>query len=236
MKLLSAECAISIALFGSCMAWGQTSLFDRVTVDFKNSVNVNGKTIPPGHYELRELRSTGAGSRILFVDANDGKDYEAGGATIAILNNGTSDKTEVILQRVGQNYYLNRVWISGKDYGYEFPLPAEAKALMRERSEPITLTATYRPAPVASAQAQPPATPEPAPTPQPAPVPTPAPAPPPPATAPSPEPAAAPAPEPSPAPAPAPPQQNMPATADDWALLLTLGGGLASLGFALRKK
>lgn len=229
VKLGQSISSISTVLFLSAMSWGQTPLYDRVMVDFRNSVNVNGRIIPPGHYEIRELRSVGPdATRILFVESENGRQFEASGATIAILQNEPPARTEVILQRIGTNYYLNRIWINGKDYGYEFPLPAEARALMRERSEVITVVASYRPEPVAVAEAPKP-TPTPTPEPPPPPPPTPAPTP-----EPTPEPT--PTPQPTPEPTPVPEEPKMPATGDNWAMLMTVGSALAALGLALRRK
>jgi hypothetical protein len=204
---------------------------------------VNGKLIPPGHYEIRELHSSGEGSRIAFVTANHGAQFEVAGATVPIARNEPAAETRVILQRIGQNYYLHRIWISGKEYGYEFPLPPEARTLMQERSEPITLIGSYRPEPVATAAATPPPPTQPAP-PQPPPTSTPSP---------EPRPTPEPAPEPSSSrsqvtPSPAPPQPSpaqpatptsppkMPATADNWLMLITLGGAMAVGGLTLRRK
>jgi len=211
-------------ILGGAFALAQGPLFDRVTVDFSQEVRVNDKTIPAGHYEIRQLRNLGGGARILFV-SNQGGEFEASGATIPILQNETPAETRVILEHIGQNYYLNKIWITGKDYGYEFPLPAEAKALMRERAEPLTLTGVYRTPQPAVAAAPPPPAPEPAPAP--------APAPPPPPPAPEPQPAPPPAPAPEPAP---PPPPELPPTADNWMLLVGLGVTVAGIGIALRKK
>jgi hypothetical protein len=237
MKLRHSLFCISMAISLQAVTWGQTSLFDRVTVDFQNSVNVNGKVVPAGKYEIQELRSSGEGSRILFIASDGGTEFQASGATIPILTNEPATKTEVILQRIGQNYYLNKVWISGKDYGYEFPLPSEARKLMQERAEPITLTASYRPQPVAAAENPPAPPPEPAPTPVPEPAPSPAPQ-----AAPSPAPAPEPAPVPEapqaqqPTPPPPPEAPKMPATADNWAAFVTLGCALAAFGLLLRRR
>lgn len=232
-------CVLAALLSGVC-AWAQAELYDRVTVDFANNVNVNGKVLPPGHYEIRQLRSTGGGSRILFVASDNGTEFETSGATIPIVSNETPGETKVILQHVGQNYYLNKIWIGGKNYGYEFPLPAEAKNLINERSEPVTLTATYNaPQPEQVAQAAPPPPPPPAAAPPPPPPqptqpqtpPEPEAKPQPETAPPTPEPQAEPAPPPQPAPAP-----TMPATADNWATLVLVGGALSGLGLLLRRK
>jgi hypothetical protein len=216
----------SVLLLGAS-AFAQVELYDRVIVDFAQNVNVNGTNLPAGHYEIRQLRNSGGGVRILFVTTDNGTQFEASGATIPILSNEPPPETKVILQHIGQNYYLNKIWISGKDYGYEFPLPAEAKNLMQEKAQPLTLTATYRAEqPTQVAQAPPPPAPEPTPEPPP-PAREPEAAPPPPAPAPEP------APEPEPTPTPAP---TMPATADNWMALVAVGGVLAGLGFMMRKR
>jgi hypothetical protein len=220
------NCVSAVMLFGG-WAFAQTELYDRVIVDFPQSVNANGTVLPPGQYEIRQLRNSGGSVRILFVTSDHGTKFEASGATIPILSNEPPAETKVILQHVGQNYYLNKIWISGKDYGYEFPLPAEAKNLMRERAEPVTLTAQYSsPRPVEVAQTAPP---PPEPPPQ-------APEPPrePEAPPPAPEPRASEPAPPAPEPAPAPP--SMPATADNWAMLVAVGGALAGVGMLLRRK
>jgi len=229
MKMRNMAGCIAMALLLTAIGWSQGQLFDKVLVDFPQNVKVGDQTVPAGHYEVRQLRNSAGGARILIVTTDGGTRYEASGATIPILNNETPSETRVILQHIGQNYYLNKIWISGKDYGYEFPLPAEAKALMEERAEPLTLTATYRaPQPAVVAQAPPPA-PEPEPAPPPRAEPEPAPTPPPPP--PAPEPQAQTVREPTPAPEPA-----MPATADDWVLAVAAGGLLAGIGITLLRK
>jgi hypothetical protein len=213
----------------ACFGWAQGELYDTVRVDFANSVKVNDTVIPAGQYDISQVHSNGAAARILFVSKHGGTQFEASGSTIAIMTNEPPAQTRVILEHIGQNYYLNKLWIAGKDYGYEFPLPADAKASMQERAEPLTLSATYTPAPRAVAEA------EPAPPPPP---PEPAPAPPPPPAQPAPEPPPQPTPEPEPAPPaepPAPPPQ-LPATAGNWVTIVALGGLLTGLGSLLRRQ
>ncbi len=226
MKVRQFIGCIAMTLWVSSIGWSQGQLFDRVLVDFPQSVKVEDQTLPAGHYEIRQFRNSSGGARILFVTTDGGTRYETSGVTIPILNNETPGETKVILQHIGQNYYLNRIWISGKDYGYEFPLSAEAKALMHEKAEPLTLTAIYRTTQGETVAQAPAPTPAPEPTPQPPP-PAPEeaqaePAPPPP-----------PAPEPQPAPEPAP---AMPATADDWAMVVLAGGLLTGIGLTLRRR
>jgi hypothetical protein len=138
--------------------------------------------------------------------------------TIATLDNRTAADTTVVLHHFGPDYYFDRIWVQGRDYGYEFPLPASVKAREKERMAPLTVAATYEavPAPVETAQAPPPAPPEEAPAP-----------------APPPE---QPAPAPAPEVAQAPPPPQMPVTSANWLMMLLGGGTLSGLGLAVRRR
>jgi hypothetical protein len=136
----------------------------------------------------------------------------------------------VVLHHYGDDYYFDKIWIQGKNYGYEFPLPNAVKSRMRERAEPYTVAATYEQTkqeetPVAQNTAPPP--------------PAPAPEPPPPAAPPRTEIAqAAPPPPPPTAPAPEPaPQtpQRMPTTSIGWLAMVMSGGLLTGAGLLLRR-
>src|SRR5437870_11474543 len=70
---------------------------------------------------------------------------------IPALDNRTPSETKLILDHVGSDYYLNKIWIQGKDYGYEFPLPSEIRRREREQNAPATVVAQYK-APTAAAQ------------------------------------------------------------------------------------
>jgi len=50
---------------------------------------------------------------------------------IPALDNRTPEHTKVVLNHIGEGYYLNKIWVQGKDYGYEFPIPENVR--MRER-------------------------------------------------------------------------------------------------------
>jgi hypothetical protein len=52
-------------------------------------------------------------------------------------------KTEVVLHHFGNDYYFDKVWIQGKDYGYEFPLPQDARSRENERGAAVTVAAKY---------------------------------------------------------------------------------------------
>jgi hypothetical protein len=235
---------LTMGLVTASIGIAQGPLYDRITVNIPYAVNVNGTTLPAGDYDIRQHESTGGGSRVVHFFTDRGLQLETTAMAIPTVDNRTPEETKLVVERFGPDYYLNKIWVQGKDYGYEFPIPEEVRNRQREATGPVSVSATYTPAErVETAQATPPpAAPEPA-RPEPTPAPTPAPEPAPVAPAPAPEPApAVPAPEPAPAPvaqtpepAPQVADRTMPETAGNWLNLLLGGGLLAASGLALRR-
>jgi hypothetical protein len=52
--------------------------------------------------------------------------------TIPVLDPNVARDTKIILSKVGDDYYYDKVWVQGKSYGYQFILPKEARARQRE--------------------------------------------------------------------------------------------------------
>lgn len=195
----------------------QGPMYDKVIVDLPYSVTINNTTLQPGHYVIRQMDDMGTNSRVLMIFGDNGMKLKATAITIATLNNNTPDKTEVTLHHFGNDYYFDKVWIQGKNYGYEFVLPPSVKARRNEQMQPYTVAATYEPTQQkeepqqTAAAAPPPPAPEPAPAPQPVQE-------------------AQNTPPPAPAPAPA-----MPHTAGNWLAMMLSGGMLSGAGMMLRK-
>ncbi|HKD05235.1 MAG TPA: hypothetical protein VKB79_04960 [Bryobacteraceae bacterium] len=205
-------------------AYAQGPLYDKVTVDLPYAVTINNTVLQPGHYVIRQMDDAGTNSRVLMIFSDNGMKLQATSLTIPTLDNNTPDKTSVILHHFGNDYYFDKVWVQGKNYGYEFPLPPAVKARQREEMQPYTVAATYQQTAQKEENTQVAAS-----------APPPAPAP---AAAPAPEPAPAPqvvaqnTPPPAPAPAPTP---EMPHTAGTWLELMLSGSMLSGAGFLIRK-
>jgi len=210
--------------------FAQGPLWDVVKIDLPYTVTIGDRNLPPGEYTIEQMHDTGGGSRVLLIYGNNGMKFETSAMTIPCLDPNTAPSTKVVLHHFGPDYYFDKIWIEGKDYGYEFPLPNSVKSREKEAMEPLSVAATYSTKPAETA-----ATPAPTPTPA---VETPAPPTPPPAveTPPPPTPPSAEraAPEAPPPPPPAPPE--MPKTSAGWLMMLLGGGGLSSAGLALRRK
>jgi len=123
----------------------QGPMYDRVNVNLPYSVSIGERTLPPGDYVIQQLRDQGGGSKVLLIYSDNGMKFETSAMTIPALegNNVTQENTRVVLHHFGSDYYFDKVWIQGKDYGYEFPLPDAVKSRQRERLEPISVAANY---------------------------------------------------------------------------------------------
>jgi len=217
--------------FLTASAMAQGPLNDRIEVNLPYPVTVNHTVLQPGEYVIRQHEDAGGGSRILHFFSDNGMKLETTAMAIPALDNNTPEHTKLVLDHVGDDYYLNKIWVQGKNYGYEFPLPPSIRMREEERNKPATVAAHYEPTPAPNtAQSQTSNTEtESRPQTEIAQVVTP-PAPP------------APAPEPPPVPiirqqadTQTPATPAMPATAANW-LNLVLGGLLLSgSGFALRR-
>jgi hypothetical protein len=202
----------------------QGPLYDRVNVTLPYAVTVGDRTLQPGDYVIQQLRDNGGGSRVLLIYSDNGMKFETSAMTIPTLDPNTPEKTSVILHHFGPDYFFDKVWIQGKDYGYEFPLPDSVKARERERMAAVSVPATYTTVEQAATTKQ--TTVAPATTTQPQTVTET------PATTP-----VTPAPEPSAnreEPAPAPPP--MPHTSAGWLMMLLGGSSLSGAGMMLRRK
>jgi hypothetical protein len=121
----------------------QGPMYDRVNVNLPYSVTIGDRTLQPGDYVIQQLRDQGGNSRVLLIYSDNGMKFETSAMTIPALDQNTPESTKVVLNHFGNDYYFDKIWIQGKDYGYEFPLPDSVKARERERMEPVSVAATY---------------------------------------------------------------------------------------------
>jgi hypothetical protein len=121
----------------------QGPLWDVVHVNLPYTVTVGDRTLQPGEYTIQQLRDPGGASRVLLIYSDNGMKFETSAMTIPALDPNTARDTKVVLHHFGPDYYFDKIWIQGKDYGYEFPLPNSVKAREKEQMEPVSVAATY---------------------------------------------------------------------------------------------
>ena len=147
MKLGTIANAAAVLALGLA-AWttisnAQGPLYDRVDVNLPYTVTIGDHTLQPGQYVIQQLRSASGDSRVLLIYSDNGMKFETSAMTIPALDPNTARDTKVILHHFGNDYFFDKVWIQGKDYGYEFPLPDSVKARQREEMQPVSVAANY---------------------------------------------------------------------------------------------
>ena len=134
----------------------QAQMYDTVNVNLPYTVTIGEKTLQPGEYKIQQLQDLGGGSNVLLIYSDNGMKFETNAMTIPALDNNTPNDTKVILHHFGNDYYFDKIWIQGKDYGYEFPLPKGVKEREKEGQRAATMNATYVQNPTTAQAATPP--------------------------------------------------------------------------------
>ena len=120
---------------------GQGPMYDRINVNLPYTVTVADKTLQPGDYTIQQLPSTGGSSRVLLIYSDSGMKFETSAMTIPALDINTPRETQLVLNHVGDDYYINKIWVQGKDYGYELPIPDNMKSRQNEKVAETTVPA-----------------------------------------------------------------------------------------------
>lgn len=128
-------------------------LWDRVDVNLPYSVTIGDKILQPGNYVIQQLDDPSGGSQVLLIYNDNGMKFQTSALTIPALENRTQPDTRVILHHIGSDYYFDKVWVAGKDYGYEFPLPNSVKMREKEAMQPVSVAATASSVPAQTTQA-----------------------------------------------------------------------------------
>jgi len=121
----------------------QGPLNDRIIVTLPYPVNVNGTTLQPGEYEIRQHDSVAGGSRIVHFYSDKGMKFQTTAMGIPALDNKTPEETSLILNHIDSDYYLNKIWVQGKNYGYEFPIPERVRLREKERNGSASIVGRY---------------------------------------------------------------------------------------------
>jgi hypothetical protein len=225
--------------------YAQGPLWDKVEVNLPYTITIGGRTLQPGEYVIRQNEDPSGGSRVLLIYSDNGMKFETSAMTIPTLDNNTPSDTKVVLHHFGNDYYFDKIWIQGKNYGYEFPLPNSVKEREKEEMQPVSVAAQYQSVPAQTTTTTTTTAQNTAPPPPPA---TTTQETTPPATT-TQETTAPAATTPATPPATTQPQttmppatesntanREMPHTSADWLMMLLGGGTLSGLGMALRRK
>ena len=110
----------ALGLVFSHASFGQGPVGDEVMVTFDQTVQVGSQSLPAGKYTIRQVTSA-SNPRVLEFTSNHGTKLDATVAAVPILQNTPPSKTRVILDDEGGSVRLDKIWVQGKSYGYQFP-------------------------------------------------------------------------------------------------------------------
>ena len=94
-------------------------MIETVKVTLAHATSVGSVTLPAGDYTIRDIRDDGS-SQVLQIRSLDGElSVSAMVMPVSQANHGTAERTQVVFRMTGGKYQLEKVWIAGREYGYE---------------------------------------------------------------------------------------------------------------------
>jgi hypothetical protein len=96
---------------------------------------VGSKTYPAGTYEIGTIDVRN--SRTLLLKARDGN-------ASAMINSNAAEsltpanKTKLVFNRYGNQYFLSRVWVNGETLGHQLPKSSREKEMARDMIRNLT--------------------------------------------------------------------------------------------------
>jgi hypothetical protein len=134
----------AVIVLGAAFTLRSQGLTDGIKVTLPEPVTVGEVVLDPGDYEIR--RASTATDQVLQIFSKDKLRYQTNVLTIPALEKDTPEDSKVILHHIGDKYYFDKIFMQGKDYGYEFVLPDRVRALQRELA--VTVPARYESNPI----------------------------------------------------------------------------------------
>jgi hypothetical protein len=114
---------------------GQAIGYDQITVKFPGKVKIQERVLEPGEYVIRQMSATGGPRDVLGIYKDGGLRLETIVLTIPAMQTQTPESTKVVFHRIGTDHYFDKIWIQGKNYGYEFPLPERLRSRLKEMKQ-----------------------------------------------------------------------------------------------------
>lgn len=122
------EKSLSIAAGVCVLAMGAAAqMVDLITVKLPYAATVGRVTLPAGEYSIRNLNDDGS-SPVIEIRSTAGPSVTATVTQVSAPDRKLADRTEVILRHEGNKYQIDKIWMQGRDYGYDLH-----PAIRRER-------------------------------------------------------------------------------------------------------
>jgi hypothetical protein len=118
--------AFAMGLAVLCLAGGlQAQQSDVAQIYLQHSVTIGHKTLEKGLYSVEKMDLAGGDSPVLVLRGENGARTETSARAMPIVENRTQPETRVLLARVAGKYYLDKIWIKGWSYGFQFTVPKD---------------------------------------------------------------------------------------------------------------
>jgi hypothetical protein len=108
------------AILLSATLFSQSPVGNTVYVKLDRTTIVGSQPLAPGDYTIREVTSA-SNPRVLEFTTDRGTKLAATVTAIPLLQNTPPGETKVVLDTESGEPRLSKIWVQGKDYGYEFP-------------------------------------------------------------------------------------------------------------------
>ena len=101
---------------------------DKIKVQFTHPVHVQGDTLAPGKYTIEAMAGKEAENGVLEVYGTNNQKLKTSFTTIDAKKMGGADTTHATLLKIDGKYYLNKLFIKGRTYGYQVVLPSDIQS------------------------------------------------------------------------------------------------------------
>ncbi|MGI8637729.1 MAG: hypothetical protein ACR2KZ_20200 [Segetibacter sp.] len=112
----------------SAAAFALGNYRDKMKVTFTHPVQVQGDTLAPGKYTIEAMGGKMSENNVLDVYGKNNQKFETSFTTIDAKKMGGADTTHATLLKVDGKYYLNKLFIKGRTYGYQVLLPSNVQS------------------------------------------------------------------------------------------------------------
>jgi hypothetical protein len=106
------------ALLGIGIRPAAAQMVDIVTVRLPYAATVGNVTLPAGVYTIRDLKENGS-SPVLEIRSASGVAVSASATQVSAPNSRLAPTTSVVLRHANDKYQFDKIWIEGRDYGYD---------------------------------------------------------------------------------------------------------------------
>ncbi len=134
MRRLGLLSAVLLALsWVGVMAAENAPRHEDVTVDLATPVHVGAKVLPAGHYTI--IAENVANGATGFLIQGKKADVRTAASKIPSVQKPAPATTKLMMRKIGDNFYLDKIWIRGKTFGWQIPLPQSVSSQQGQEME-----------------------------------------------------------------------------------------------------